>query len=261
MLAFILSVLLYVALFAAYIAGLVILLVGAFRQSLKWGVFCLLLPGALVVFCVMHWEKAKPGFLVCLGCVAVSIGLVFFTPGGHIPFLKAGVPKKNPGPAITRRLADKRERLAELQSQYDTLNTVVTRDYRELLAARQALNTADQAAVHKFNIDAAAYQQQNARLKQVKLDIASCQQAVSDLLDQQAKQPRVVVYTTSTCPYCKMAKDYLARKGVPYREVNIEASQENYNEYKQLGGNGVPLIIVGDRKMEGFSEQALDQML
>jgi glutaredoxin-like YruB-family protein len=74
-----------------------------------------------------------------------------------------------------------------------------------------------------------------------------------------AKQ--VVVYTTSHCPYCVKAKQYLTQKGVPYREIDIERSSAGEAAYRQLGGNGVPLIMVGNTKVEGFDAKALDRLL
>ncbi len=72
---------------------------------------------------------------------------------------------------------------------------------------------------------------------------------------------QVVIYTTAHCPYCKQAKQYLAQKGVSYREVDVETSISGKEEYRKLGGNGVPLIMVGDQKVEGFSATALDRLL
>jgi len=71
----------------------------------------------------------------------------------------------------------------------------------------------------------------------------------------------VVMYTTSHCPYCKQAKSYFTKRGVPFREVDIEMSSSGEAEYKRLGGNGVPLIMVGGTKVEGFDEKELDRLL
>ena len=253
------------------LVGGIMVLVAAFRQNIWWGLACLFVPFASLAFCIAHWQEAKTGFLLAVTGFGVSLGLLLSVPAGraalaktelgrHIPFLDS-TPKKSPAEELRQQIADKRNELVQLKNDYASLDADVTRQYQALTASRQALNTADQAAVHKFNTDAAAYQQQNARLKQLKADIATGEQAISDLLDQQAKQKEVVMYTTSICPVCKMAKAYFERKGVAYREINVEDSQENYEEFKRLGGNGVPLIIVGDKKMEGFNEQALDEML
>ncbi len=55
-------------------------------------------------------------------------------------------------------------------------------------------------------------------------------------LGVQAQFKPVVMYTTSHCPYCRQAKAYLARRGIPFREVDIEASSSGEAEYRRLGG-------------------------
>jgi glutaredoxin len=71
----------------------------------------------------------------------------------------------------------------------------------------------------------------------------------------------VTMFSTSWCPHCKRAKAYFAQKGVGYREVDIEASESGRREFEQYGGSGVPLIIVGERRMRGFDPGAMDQLL
>jgi glutaredoxin len=78
---------------------------------------------------------------------------------------------------------------------------------------------------------------------------------------QAAPRKDVVVYTTSHCPYCVKAKEYLTQKGVRYREIDIERSIIGKEAYRKLGGNGVPLIMVGDTKVEGFNPSRLDRLL
>jgi hypothetical protein len=45
------------------------------------------------------------------------------------------------------------------------------------------------------------------------------------------------------------------------KEIDVEASREGMAAFQKLGGRGVPLILVGDQKMEGFNSQRLEQML
>jgi glutaredoxin len=75
-----------------------------------------------------------------------------------------------------------------------------------------------------------------------------------------AKQ--VVIFTTAECPYCKQAKQYFAHKGIPYREINIDMPGTGAQEYRKYGGTGsVPLIVVGDKTVHGFSAEELDRLL
>jgi len=71
----------------------------------------------------------------------------------------------------------------------------------------------------------------------------------------------VVMYATSWCTYCARARAYFGRKGIAYTEHDVEKSATANAEFKRLGGRGVPLIVVGREKMNGFSEQGFDALL
>ena len=79
--------------------------------------------------------------------------------------------------------------------------------------------------------------------------------------DRAAGRPVVKMYATDWCPYCKQAREYFARNGVPYVELDIEKSETAKSEHKSIGGRGIPVILVGNERMNGFSEQRMAQML
>jgi glutaredoxin len=74
-------------------------------------------------------------------------------------------------------------------------------------------------------------------------------------------KPAVKMYMTDWCPYCRKAKEYFGRNGIAYTELDIEKSSAAKAEYRALGGRGVPVILVGDRRMNGFSEESMVQLL
>jgi glutaredoxin len=76
-----------------------------------------------------------------------------------------------------------------------------------------------------------------------------------------ASQPEVIMYATDWCPYCRQAREHFARQGIAYREVDIEKSAAGRAEYDRLGGRGVPLILVGSRRMQGFRVESFDRLL
>lgn len=63
----------------------------------------------------------------------------------------------------------------------------------------------------------------------------------------------VTLYATSWCGYCAKARQHFRANNIPYTEHDIEKSESARRMYDQLGGNGVPVILVGDRRMNGFS--------
>lgn len=74
-------------------------------------------------------------------------------------------------------------------------------------------------------------------------------------------RPEVKMYATSWCPYCAKARAYFARRGIAYVEVDIEKSRDGRAEYDRLGARGIPVILVGPQRMNGFSEARLTRLL
>lgn len=65
---------------------------------------------------------------------------------------------------------------------------------------------------------------------------------------------KVVMYSASWCGVCKKAKKYFRRNAIPFKEYDIEKSKKAKRKYQELGATGVPVIIVGRKRMNGFSE-------
>lgn len=63
---------------------------------------------------------------------------------------------------------------------------------------------------------------------------------------------RVVLYGTAWCNYCKETRTYLKEKGISYIDLDVEKSPAAASQFKQLGGTGYPLVLIGDRKFQGF---------
>lgn len=70
----------------------------------------------------------------------------------------------------------------------------------------------------------------------------------------------VVMYSTSWCTYCKQARAYFASHNIPYTDYDIEASQEAKQNYDAIGGRGVPVILVGNARMNGFSAAGFERL-
>lgn len=71
---------------------------------------------------------------------------------------------------------------------------------------------------------------------------------------------RVIMYSTSWCGYCKKARRHFKKNGIAFREYDIETSSSAHRRFKELGGNGVPLIVIGDKTMSGFSANRFDSL-
>ncbi len=71
----------------------------------------------------------------------------------------------------------------------------------------------------------------------------------------------VVVYTSSTCPYCDSVKEYLNERGVSYTEKNISTDVDARKELMKMGHMGVPVTIVDGEEVVGFNKERLDELL
>lgn len=74
--------------------------------------------------------------------------------------------------------------------------------------------------------------------------------------------PKVTIYSTPTCVYCKMAKQYFNAHNVVYEDKNVAvdrvAAQAMIDKTGQMG---VPVIEVGDQVVIGFDEATLARLL
>ena len=69
--------------------------------------------------------------------------------------------------------------------------------------------------------------------------------------------PRIVVYSTTICPYCVRAKALLERKGAEYEELHIEGNRELMREMLERSQRRtVPQIFIGDRHVGGYEDLA-----
>lgn len=71
---------------------------------------------------------------------------------------------------------------------------------------------------------------------------------------------RVLIYTTQSCKPCEYAKAHLDQQYIPFTEYSLDHSQAARVELKQLGGTGVPFILVGDYVMKGFNAKRFDAL-
>ncbi|MBI2076351.1 MAG: thioredoxin family protein [Candidatus Aenigmarchaeota archaeon] len=72
----------------------------------------------------------------------------------------------------------------------------------------------------------------------------------------------VKIYTTTTCPYCKMAKEFFKKNNVKYTEINVETDQKAAEEMIEKSGQmGVPVIDVNGKIIVGFDRPALESAL
>jgi glutaredoxin len=70
----------------------------------------------------------------------------------------------------------------------------------------------------------------------------------------------VVMYSTQGCGYCRRAREFFAEHNIQYIENDI-ANQSNRRRYEELGGRGVPLILIRGTRIDGFQQKAIAKAL
>ena len=74
--------------------------------------------------------------------------------------------------------------------------------------------------------------------------------------------PGIIVYSTPTCPYCSLVKDYLRGKGIEFEEKDVSKDREAAREMIEKSGQmGVPQIEINGKIIVGFNRDAIDEEL
>ncbi len=72
----------------------------------------------------------------------------------------------------------------------------------------------------------------------------------------------IKVYSTPTCPYCKMVKEFLSSKSVEYQDIDVSVSQESLDEMISVSGQmGVPVVVIGDEVIRGFNKDKIESLI
>ena len=72
----------------------------------------------------------------------------------------------------------------------------------------------------------------------------------------------VTLYSTPSCAYCKMAKDYFRQNGIAFSEYNVASDQHKAEEMVRKSGQmGVPVIDVNGSIIIGFNKPEIERAL
>lgn len=73
---------------------------------------------------------------------------------------------------------------------------------------------------------------------------------------------KVTIYSTPTCHFCQMAKEFFKEKGVEFTDYDVSTDMEKRKEMIEKSGQmGVPVIYVDDEMMVGFDKDKLSSAL
>ena len=79
---------------------------------------------------------------------------------------------------------------------------------------------------------------------------------------ERLRQPRVLVFTTQTCPWCVRVKEYLRERQVTFREIDVSRSASAARDLvRKTGQTGVPVVEIDGKPIVGFDRGKIDKLL
>lgn len=72
----------------------------------------------------------------------------------------------------------------------------------------------------------------------------------------------VIIYSTPSCTYCKMAKEYFQKNNITYTEFDVASDPDKRKEMVEKSGQlGVPVIDIDNQIVVGFDEDTIASLL
>lgn len=75
------------------------------------------------------------------------------------------------------------------------------------------------------------------------------------------RTPRLRLYSAPGCGHCRQLKAHLQRLRVPFQELDISRNRRAQSEFQRLGARGVPVLLAGEQRLDGYDPRRLDRLL
>jgi len=73
---------------------------------------------------------------------------------------------------------------------------------------------------------------------------------------------KVILFSSSSCPWCSRAKNYLLQKGVKVKEIKVDKDPDAARDVVRMTGQmSVPVLLIGRVKITGFDKAKIDRVL
>lgn len=72
---------------------------------------------------------------------------------------------------------------------------------------------------------------------------------------------KVLMYGTASCSFCKKTRAYFDENKIEFTELDVEKSPAAAAKHAELGGEGVPVIIIGKRMIRGYQPEVFAEAL
>jgi glutaredoxin-like YruB-family protein len=79
---------------------------------------------------------------------------------------------------------------------------------------------------------------------------------------QKNNMKKITIYSTPTCHYCQVAKDYFNSKGLKYESIDVQKDLVARKKMIEISEQmGVPVIVIGKKILKGFNEEDVEAAL
>ncbi len=86
--------------------------------------------------------------------------------------------------------------------------------------------------------------------------------AVDKDKDKKKSQPKVIIFTTPTCSWCRRLKRYLIEKRIKFKEIDVTRDPAAAKDLvRRTGQMGVPVTLINNRPIVGFDKAKIDRLL
>jgi glutaredoxin-like YruB-family protein len=76
------------------------------------------------------------------------------------------------------------------------------------------------------------------------------------------QQPRVIVFTTPTCSWCRTVKQHLKKHNIRFKEIDITKDEHAARDMvRRTGQQGVPVTLINNRPIVGFDKEKINRLL
>ena len=80
--------------------------------------------------------------------------------------------------------------------------------------------------------------------------------------EKKTKKNRVIVFSTPTCSYCNMAKQYFRRNKIRFKDVDVSRDEAAARDLvRRTGQMGVPVIDINGKLIVGFDKPQINRLL
>lgn len=82
-----------------------------------------------------------------------------------------------------------------------------------------------------------------------------------ELRNTEMHSNEVVLYATEWCGYCQKTRQFFKENNIAYTEYDIEKSSDAKNNYDQLKGKGIPVVVINGKIIDGYNPTLMKKLL